>query len=100
MRKFNIQRSKRNDLFLWSALLFCNTGLLLHCHSAKAKSFGVHGHTFEIIEPDLLKQIGHKLKVLEENGTLAEHKNKLLQQAKKSISHPKPVLGISKATED
>jgi conjugal transfer pilus assembly protein TraW len=77
-----------------------STIILHHCPSANAKSFGEHGHTFEIVEPDLLKQISQKLKVLEEDGTLAEHKNKLLQQAKRSISHPKSVAGITKATEN
>lgn len=67
--------------------------------TAHAKDFGVHGHAFEVTEPDLLKQISQKLKVLEEDGTLAEHKDKLIEKAKKSVSRPQRVSGITKATE-
>ena len=68
--------------------------------TAKALSLGTHGHTFEIIEPDLLKQIEHKLKVLNEDGTLAEHEMKLMEKAKSSVLRPQGVKGIRKATED
>lgn len=67
---------------------------------AGARDLGVHGHTFEIIEPDLLKQIEHKLKVLNEDGTLAEHERKLMEKAKKSVLRPQGVKGITKAIED
>jgi conjugal transfer pilus assembly protein TraW len=67
---------------------------------AGAKDFATHGHTFEIIEPDLLKQIEHKLKVLNEDGSLAEHERKLMEKAKASVLRPQGVKGITKASED
>lgn len=67
---------------------------------AGAKDFAIHGHSFEILEPDLLKQIEYKLKALNEDGTLAEHEMRLMQKAKKSILRPQGSKGITKAIED
>lgn len=67
---------------------------------AGARDFATHGHSFEILEPDLLKQIEHKLKALNEDGTLAEHKMRLMQKAKKSVLKPQGVKGMTKAVED
>lgn len=67
---------------------------------AGAKDFATHGHSFEVLEPDLLKQIEHKLKALNEDGTLAEHEMKLMEKAKKSVLRPQGVKGMTKAIED
>ncbi len=67
---------------------------------AGAKDFATRGHSFEILEPDLLKQIEHKLKALNEDGTLAEHKMRLMEKAKKSVLRPQGVKGMTKAVED
>jgi conjugal transfer pilus assembly protein TraW len=69
-------------------------------NTAKAFSLGTHGHSFEILEPDLLKQIEHKLKALNEDGTLAEHEMKLMEKTKASVLRPQGVKGIAKAVED
>ena len=68
--------------------------------TAKAKSLGTHGHTFEIQEPDLLKTLESKLHLLEENGELEKHKEILLKKAEKAIHTPQPVAGITKATKN
>ena len=64
-----------------------------------AKDFGVHGHSFEIQEPDLLKQMEYKLKRLEQEGKLDDLNDKMVQRTKKVLSHPQPVAGITKATQ-
>lgn len=67
--------------------------------TAKAKDFGVHGHTFEIQEPDLLKEMESKLKRLEADGKLAELNKSFLKRAENALAHPKSVAGITKAIE-
>lgn len=64
-----------------------------------AKDFGVHGHAFEIQEPDLLKQMEYKLQRLEQEGKLAELNERMVQRTKMVLSHPQPVAGITKATQ-
>ncbi|OJW55211.1 MAG: type-F conjugative transfer system protein TraW [Alphaproteobacteria bacterium 41-28] len=66
--------------------------------TAKAVDLGIHGHTFEIEEPDLLKQIEHKLEALEKDGSLARDQETLLKRAEDGIRLPQPVTGITKAT--
>ena len=72
--------------------------IALQNHSM-AKDFGVHGHAFEIQEPDLLKQMEHKLKKLEQEGKLADLNEKMIQRTKTALSHPQPVADITKATQ-
>ena len=55
-------------------------------------NLGVHGHTFEIAEPDLLKQITDGAKQLDQQQLIAKTRD--------SISRPQPVVGITKATEN
>ncbi|MBY0293013.1 MAG: type-F conjugative transfer system protein TraW [Alphaproteobacteria bacterium] len=64
-----------------------------------AKDFGVQGHVFEIQEPDLLKQMEHRLKRLEQEGKLAELNERMVQRTKTVLVHPQPVAGITKATQ-
>ena len=66
---------------------------------AIAKDFGIHGHSFEIEEPDLLKEMEGKLKRLEEQGKLENINETLMKRAQNSLSHPSPVAGITKAVE-
>ena len=56
--------------------------------TAMAKDFGVQGHAFEIQEPDLLKQMEHKLKRLEQEGKLAELNERMVQRTKTVLFHP------------
>lgn len=62
------------------------------------KDFGLHGHVFEILEPDLLAQIEDKLANLEQTGALAAHQDTLLANAQEKITHPAPVQGLTRAT--
>ncbi|MBL8676359.1 MAG: type-F conjugative transfer system protein TraW [Alphaproteobacteria bacterium] len=82
-------------------LTFQNTALLIAALQslAMAKDFGVHSHAFEIQEPDLLKQMEHKLQRLEQEGKLADLNEKMLERTKKVLFHPQPVAGITKATQ-
>jgi conjugal transfer pilus assembly protein TraW len=72
--------------------------LFVFLNTAKATDLGIHGHTFEIAEPDLLKQLEHKLQSLDKDGSLARHQESLLKRAKDAIRLPQPVAGITKAT--
>ncbi len=59
-----------------------------------AKDFGVQGHLFEIIEPDLLEHIEKKLAQLEKSGELTQHQDVLQKRATAAIRRPKDVPGI------
>ncbi len=65
--------------------------MLMLVLSALLIDLGTHGHTFEIAEPDLLKQITDGVKNLE--------KQTLIDKVRSSISRPQPVAGITKATD-
>jgi conjugal transfer pilus assembly protein TraW len=84
--------------------IFCFFFFLLNTEhwiltTAKAVSLGTHAHTFEIQEPDLLKQIEHKLQALEKDGSLAQHQEALLKKAEEALQFPEPVKGIFKTTQ-
>jgi len=64
-----------------------------------AKDYGVHGHTFEITEPDLLKQLTGKLVDLDESGAMDHHNRVIKKRVEKSIRNPKAVEGLTRARE-
>lgn len=64
-----------------------------------AKDYGVHGHTFEITEPDLLKQITNKLVSLEESGGMETHNKVIQKRVENSIRNPQAVKGLTRARE-
>lgn len=70
--------------------------ILITQNSAKAVDLGIHGHTFEIQEPDLLKELEFKLQLLEESGELKKHQEILRKKAEQSVRTPSPVEGITK----
>ncbi len=76
-------------------LVFC---ALLIANSALCRDFGTQGHTYTIVEPDLLKQMMQRLRQLEEDGTLARHNQKMLTQAEERVRRPAPVSGMIKTT--
>ena len=86
---------------LWCLLTFQNMALLITAlqSNAIAKDFGVHGHAFEIQEPDLLKQMESKLKRLKQEGKLAELNEKMVERTKAILFHPRPVAGVTKAIQ-
>lgn len=65
-----------------------------------AKDFGVHGHTYEVVEPNLLKQIESRLVSMEKSGDLAKHNEILKERVKESLMRPKPVSGVGRAQEE
>ena len=63
--------------------------------SISAKDFGIEGHTFPILEQDILKVIEKKLANIDIDKFNKEIQNK----TKEYIERPKAVLGIKKAKE-
>ena len=70
--------------------------LMLITLPVEAKHLGVFGHTFEIIESDLLEVITHKLNKLKDEDTLKKHQDNIQAQMKERILRPPPVPGIIK----
>lgn len=64
-----------------------------------AKDFGTLGHTFEIIEPDLLEVIQDKLETLRAKGTLLQHQTIIQSKTIEALQNPKPVLGLIKTKQ-
>lgn len=64
-----------------------------------AKDFGTHGVVFFIEEEDPVALIQNKLKKMEDNGELELRNRELQQKTKVAIERPKPVEGISNASE-
>ncbi len=67
--------------------------------SVQAKDFGTVGHTFPIIEPDLLEVIQSKLQTLSENGQFLLHQKTIQHKTIEAIKKPKPVLGLIKTKQ-
>lgn len=96
-----IQFFKWNLLrIVFKAFFFCNTAILCHCNTAQGKSLGTHGVIYPIEEQDPIALIQQKLKVMEDNGELAERNIELQKKARSSVERPKPVEGITKATKN
>lgn len=66
---------------------------------ALSRDLGTHGHTYEIVEPDLLQQILSKLKACEEEGTLKSHQEMMRKKAEDSVRRPPAVSGITRTTQ-
>ena len=64
-----------------------------------AKDFGTHGTIAAIEEEDPIAMIQQKLKGMEERGEFEQHYKHLQKKTKASVERPKPVEGLSKATE-
>lgn len=64
-----------------------------------ASDHGTVGQTFPIIEPDLLATIEARLKRLESTGEIDRMNATFAKRAEARIRRPKPVAGISPATE-
>jgi conjugal transfer pilus assembly protein TraW len=75
--------------------------LYLSCLSieAQSKDFGTLGHTFEIIEADLLEMIQDKLETLRAKGTLLEHQRIIQSKTIEALQNPKPLLGLIKTKQ-
>lgn len=64
--------------------------------NAQGRDFGTVGHTFKIIEEDLLASIQAKLKTLEETGSLTSHQASVQEKMLASVQRPEAVEGLSK----
>ncbi len=64
-----------------------------------ASDHGVVGQTFPIIEPDLLSTIENRLNTLQASGGIDRMNAVFRQRAEARIRRPKPVEGISAATQ-
>ncbi len=64
--------------------------------NAQARDLGTVGHTFKIIEEDLLESIQAKLKSLEEDGSLASHQASVQEKMLASLQRPEAVEGLIK----
>jgi len=65
----------------------------------QARDFGQMGETFPIIEQDLLLTIETRLRNLQSSSKLAALQDQMRDQAISSVRRPKPVAGISAATQ-
>ncbi|OJW46280.1 MAG: type-F conjugative transfer system protein TraW [Alphaproteobacteria bacterium 41-28] len=83
---------KNPSVILFSAILI--SGVCL-----RADDFGTHGVIYPIEEEDPIQLIQQKLKAMEERGELERHNKELQKKTKASVERPKPVEGITRATE-
>ncbi|AIT82704.1 MAG: type-F conjugative transfer system protein TraW [Zoogloeaceae bacterium] len=65
----------------------------------QAADHGQMGQTFPIIEEDLLATIEARLRTLEASGQIEDLQRRMQQQATMSVRRPKPVAGLSAASE-
>lgn len=64
-----------------------------------AADYGQMGQTFPIVETDLLTTIETRLRNLEANGGIERLQRQMQENAVRSVRRPKPVEGLSAATE-
>ena len=67
--------------------------------ATRASDHGVVGQTFPIVEPDLLATIEAKLQRLQANGDIDRMNAAFARRAEARVRRPKPVAGITPATE-
>ena len=72
---------------------------ILFLEPIAAKDFGTHGAIFPVEEIDPIQLIQQKLKVMEENGELAQRNLELQKKTQVSVERPKSVTAITKATK-
>ena len=65
---------------------------------ARANDLGTYGETFDIVEVDLLKMLGAKLKSAERSGRIDQLNTQFAARAEQHIEEPAPVAGISHTT--
>ena len=65
----------------------------------QAADHGQMGQTFPIIEEDLLTTIEARLRTLEASGEIAGLQRRMQEQATLSVRRPRPVAGLSAASE-
>ncbi len=66
---------------------------------ARANDLGTYGETFDIVEVDLLKMLGAKLKKAESSGRIDQLNRQFAARAQAHIEEPAPVAGVSHTTK-
>lgn len=89
----------KNKVASASVLALSGTCLLVFAAHVQAHDFGQMGETFPIIEQDLLTTIEARLRHLESSGKLEALQAQMREQAISSVRRPKPVAGLSAATQ-
>lgn len=89
---------KQRIAFL-SWLAISSAVVLVVAGEVQARDFGQMGETFPIIEQDLLLTIETRLRNLQSSSKLAALQDQMRDQAISSVRRPKPVAGISAATQ-
>lgn len=74
--------------------------LIASASALQARDYGQHGEVFRIVEPDFLRVIETKLRSMEASGEIARRNDELVEKTKQMARRPKPVAGITRATED
>lgn len=94
----------RQELLLFTLVgclwLVAITILVVLGRPASARDYGQHGEVFRIVEPDFLRVIETKLRSMEASGETARRNDQLVEKTKQMARRPKPVAGITRATED
>ncbi|MBZ6383055.1 type-F conjugative transfer system protein TraW [Sphingomonas sanguinis] len=67
--------------------------------ATRARDHGVVGQAFPIIEPDLMATMEAKLQRLQASGGIDRMNTEFARRAEARVRRPKPVAGISAATE-
>jgi len=67
--------------------------------ATRARDHGVVGQAFPIIEPDLMATMEGKLQRLQASGGIDRMNTEFARRAEARVRRPKPVAGISAATE-
>ena len=67
--------------------------------ATRARDHGVVGQAFPIIEPDLMATMEAKLERLQASGGIDRMNTEFARRAEARVRRPKPVAGISAATE-
>jgi conjugal transfer pilus assembly protein TraW len=70
------------------------------CSEAWPKDLGVRGHTWEIIETDLLAHLEAKAAAFVENGGLAAWQGDAERRVRSYVETPAPIAGVTPARED
>lgn len=83
-----------------SALILAALSLSVSgAREAGAKDYGKAGATWQIAEPDLLEVIKARLLGLQKSGGLKDFEAKSIARAQESVRRPKPVAGITHASD-
>lgn len=73
--------------------------LIFYLAPCQGKDLGTVGVLSPIVEQDPIQLIQQKLKSLEDSGELERYQQELAQKAKATVERPKPVSGITRATQ-